>query len=70
VLLRLRGLPPEELQTELALREPGPDRDEPSDERRPDPLDDDLAAAMDAAVRAARIVALADDPDVEIAHLV
>jgi uncharacterized Zn finger protein len=50
VLLRLRGLTPEDLT---------PD----------DPAADDLAVAMDAALRAARFVALAEDPAAEIAHL-
>jgi uncharacterized Zn finger protein len=59
VLLRLRGLSPEELQAELDAM--------PTEE--PDVISDDLAVAMDAAVRAARIVALADDPAVGIAHL-
>jgi len=59
VLLRLRGLSPDDLQAELAAV--------PADE--PDPLSDDLALAMDAAVRAARVVALADDPAAEIEHL-
>jgi uncharacterized Zn finger protein len=66
VLLRLRGLSPEELQAELAADlaaiEVAPDdRYEPAG---------DLAAAMDAAVRAARVLALADDPTAEIGHLV
>jgi uncharacterized Zn finger protein len=55
VLLRLRGLTPDELQTELAAA--------------PSEGDDDLAVAMDAAVRAARVVSLADDPTAEIDHL-
>ena len=59
VLLRLRGLSPDDLQAELAAV--------PADE--PDPLSDDLALAMDAVVRAARVVALADDPAAEIEHL-
>ena len=59
VLLRLRGLTPEDLQAELAHH------DETDDE-----LAGDLAAAVDAAVRAARFVALADDPSAEITHLV
>jgi uncharacterized Zn finger protein len=58
VLLRLRGLSPEDLQAELAAI--------PTETEAPS---DDLAVAMDAAVRAARIVALADDPGAEIAHL-
>jgi hypothetical protein len=33
------------------------------------PPADDLAGAVDAALRAARLVALADDPSAEIAHL-
>jgi uncharacterized Zn finger protein len=59
VLLRLRGISPDHLQAELAVV--------PADE--PDPLSDDLAQAMDAAMRAARVVALADDPAAEIGHL-
>jgi uncharacterized Zn finger protein len=64
VLLRLRGLSPEDLRAELAARE-SEDADA-SAEAGPDP---DLDAAMDAAVRAARVLALADDPDAEIGHL-
>jgi hypothetical protein len=61
VLLRLRGLSPEDLQAELAQ----------SDETQADDeLGGDLAAAVDAAVRAARVLALADDPSAEITHLV
>jgi len=59
VLLRLRGLAPETLQTELAATPP----------ETPDPADEDLAVALDAALRAARVVALADDPAAEITHL-
>ena len=59
VLFRLRGITPDDLQAELAAV--------PADEQ--DPLSDDLALAMDAAVRAARVVALADDPAAEIGHL-
>jgi uncharacterized Zn finger protein len=59
VLLRLRGLSPEDLQAELAARPTA----------APDDVSDDLAVAMDAAVRAARIVALADDPTAGVAHL-
>jgi len=61
VLLRLRGLAPDQLQSELAAAEP------PA--AAGDRLDDDLAAALDAAARAARIVALAADPHAEITHL-
>jgi len=63
VLLRLRGLSPEDLQAELV-------RADEADEEVGDPLDGDLAAAVDAAVRAARVLALADDPGAEITHLV
>jgi uncharacterized Zn finger protein len=49
VLLRLRGLSPDELQSA--------------------PGSDDLSVALDAALRAARILALADDPSAEITHL-
>ena len=59
VLLRLRGLSPDELQSELAA----------ADLDAPDALSDDLAVAVDAAVRAARVVALADDPSSEITHM-
>ena len=64
VLLRLRGLSPDELHAELlaAAEQPGPDEPDTG-------LDADLAAAVDAAARAARVVALADDPDAEIGHL-
>jgi uncharacterized Zn finger protein len=63
VLLRLRGLSPDDLQAELAAA-PAHEPDTGHDDRT-----DDLAAAMDATVRAARVVALADDPSAEIAHL-
>jgi uncharacterized Zn finger protein len=53
VLLRLRGLARDDLQ---------PTAPE-------EPATDDLAVAMDAADRAARILALADDPGAEITHL-
>jgi uncharacterized Zn finger protein len=60
VLLRLRGLAPEDLQAEMTE----------TASREPDVVSDDLAVAMDAAVRAARVVALADDPSAEITHLI
>jgi uncharacterized Zn finger protein len=60
VLLRLRGLTPDDLQAELAAAAP----------LEPTAGSDDLAVAMDAAVRAARVVALAEDPAAEIAHLI
>jgi uncharacterized Zn finger protein len=65
VLLRLRGLSPEDLQAELARTSAGD-----NGERAGDELAGDLAAAVDAAVRAARVLALADDPSAEITHLV
>jgi uncharacterized Zn finger protein len=65
VLLRLRGLSPDELQVEaLALTAPV------DSGAGDDAATDDLAAAMDAAVRAARFVALADDPGSAVDHLV
>jgi uncharacterized Zn finger protein len=64
VLLRLRGLSPEDLQAELARTSAGD-----NGERAGDELAGDLAAAVDAAVRAARVLALADDPSAEITHL-
>jgi uncharacterized Zn finger protein len=70
VLLRLRGLTPEGLDAGLvALRPPRPEEPEES----PDvagPEGDDLATAVDAAVRAARVLTLLDDPAAEIDHLV
>jgi uncharacterized Zn finger protein len=62
VLLRLRGLSPDELHAELSAATAGAPDDAPD-------LGDDLAVAMDAAIRAARVLALADDPTAEIAHL-
>ena len=59
VLLRLRGLSPDDLQAELAAV--------PADE--PDPLSDDLAAGAGRRGAGRRVVALADDPAAEIAHL-
>ena len=49
------GLTPDDLQADLAAES--------------HTGDDDLAVAMDAAVRAARVVSLADDPTAEIDHL-
>jgi hypothetical protein len=65
VLLRLRGLAPETLPAELAAIPP--ETSDPIDDL--EDLDDDLPAALDAALRAARVVALADHPGAEIAHL-
>jgi uncharacterized Zn finger protein len=64
VLLRVRGLSTDELQVELAALTA-----EPPDDDGGGPVDD-LATALDAAVRAARILVLADDPHAEISHLV
>jgi uncharacterized Zn finger protein len=58
VLLRLRGLAPDDLQAELA-----------AGDARADEIADDLSVAVDAALRAARVIALADDPSAEITHL-
>ena len=66
VLLRLRGLTPDDLQTEAT----SPHEADARSDGQPDDGADDLAVAMDAAVRAARILALADDPAAEIQHLV
>jgi uncharacterized Zn finger protein len=65
VLLRLRGLAPDDLQAALAATAD----DDPAGADDPDHLGADLASALDAAARAARVVALADDPDAEIDHL-
>jgi uncharacterized Zn finger protein len=69
VLLRLRGLSPGGLETglaELALPGSGHHEDVPDAA----PPEGDLATAVDAAVRAARVLALLDDPAAEIDHLV
>lgn len=55
VLLRLRGLTPDDLTRD--------------DLTRDDLIPDDLSVAMDAAERAARLLSLADDPTTEITHL-
>ncbi|MGC4109774.1 MAG: hypothetical protein QM747_04995 [Nocardioides sp.] len=57
VLLRLRGLTPDDLS-------PAHEQDE-GPEHRPG----DLSVALDAAARAARVLSLADDPSAEITHL-
>jgi uncharacterized Zn finger protein len=67
VLLRLRGLSPDELQAELAAV--AADEADGLLDDRSDDLADDLAAGLDAALRAARVVALTDDPAAEITHL-
>ena len=61
VLLHLRGLPRDELLARLHEREQAPP-DRPSD-------DADLESALDAAVRAARLLELLDDPDGRVDHL-
>jgi uncharacterized Zn finger protein len=66
VLLRLRGLSPEALEADLVALA-APRADEPA---LPVADQGDLATAVDAAVRAARVLALLDDPAAEIDHLV
>jgi uncharacterized Zn finger protein len=67
VLLRLRGLGPAELEAEtLAMTAAAAD----ATDTRTDGAVDDLATAMDAAARAARVLSLADDPSAAIDHLV
>jgi uncharacterized Zn finger protein len=69
VLLRLRGLSPGALEADLAaLALPGPEEAEDFPEAAQP--EGDLAIAVDAAVRAARVLALLDDPSAEIDHLV
>jgi uncharacterized Zn finger protein len=63
VLLRLRGLSPEELQAGLTTLTDAPE------DHAAEPVDD-LSTALDAAIRAARVLALADDPRAEIGHLI
>jgi len=65
VLLRLRGLAPDDLQAAVAAGSAQSAGPAPP----PDALEGDLAAAVDAAARAARIVALADDPAADLGHL-
>ena len=69
VLLRLRGLSPDTLEADLAaLSEARPA--EVGSPTVADQPEGDLATAVDAAVRAARVLALLDDPTAEIDHLV
>jgi uncharacterized Zn finger protein len=68
VLLRLRGLSPDDLHAALAAWAPQEPHSLTDDVDATDGADD-LAVAMDAAVRAARVLALADDPGAEITHL-
>jgi uncharacterized Zn finger protein len=56
VLLQLRGLDRDELLARLHARAPGP-------------TDDDLDEGLDAAVRAARVLELLEDPDRPVDHL-
>jgi uncharacterized Zn finger protein len=65
VLLRLRGLAPDDLQAAVAA-EASPDA---TPRATAEVLEGDLAAAVDAAARAARILALAGDPTAELGHL-
>jgi uncharacterized Zn finger protein len=65
VLLRLRGLPPDELQAAVAAVSARPVDPEPDSEV----IEGDLATAVDAAARAARIIALADEPSADLGHL-
>ncbi|HTW16263.1 MAG TPA: SWIM zinc finger family protein [Nocardioides sp.] len=62
VLLHLRGLAREELLARLHEREQAPPG-------RDDPGDADLESALDAALRAARLLELLDDPDSRVDHL-
>jgi len=64
VLLRLRGLAPDDLHAELAAAEQSATHSGGADD-----LEADLSTALDAAARAARVVSLANDPDAEIGHL-
>ena len=61
VLLHLRGLPRDDLLARL--------HDRSSPDRPDDDGDADLDVALDAAVRAARVLDLLDDPDASIEHL-
>ena len=61
VLLRLRGLSPDDLHAELSATSAEPETSSAGD--------DDLAVALDAALRAARVIALSDAPSAEITHL-
>jgi uncharacterized Zn finger protein len=67
VLLQLRGLPRDDLLTRLHARGAGPGAgtgDEPAG-----PAADDVETALDAALRAARLLELLDDPDRAVEHL-
>jgi uncharacterized Zn finger protein len=70
VLLRLRGVSPDGLEAEMAtITAARPHEAGVTQATVPD-VDGDLATAVDAAVRAARVLALLDDPGAEIGHLV
>jgi hypothetical protein len=68
VLLRLRGLAPDALEAGLAALAAAKER--PAVVPAADQPEGDLATAVDAAVRAAQVLALLDDPAAEIDHLV
>lgn len=67
VLLQLRGLPRDDLLTRLHARGAGPGAG-PADEPA-GPATDDVETALDAALRAARLLELLDDPDRAVEHL-
>jgi uncharacterized Zn finger protein len=69
VLLRLRGLPRDDLLARLHARAnaPGPGAGAVNDAAEPG--SDDVETALDAALRAARLLDLLDDPDRPVDHL-
>lgn len=67
VLLHLRGLPREDLLARLHARRVGPGAEPDLDDPR-DP-DLDLDTGYDAAVRAARLLQVLDDPSIRLEHL-
>jgi uncharacterized Zn finger protein len=77
VLLRLRGLPRDELLARLHARGSGTGAASGGaggagaapDDRDPEPGADDVETALDAALRAGRLLDLLDDPDRPVDHL-
>jgi uncharacterized Zn finger protein len=69
VLVRLRGLPPDELVAATHAMTQASRWQDSGEAVAEDDAADDLATAMDAATRAARVLALSHDPDAAIDHL-
>jgi len=71
VLLQLRGLSRDELLARLHARDSatGTRAGDATDDDAPGAAGDDVETALDAALRAARLLDLVDDPDRPVDHL-